>query len=110
MRTKKVVKNGFAPLRMRMEEEQADEREKESIKRLCDAVLASVDKEAVRALASRHSDGLPCEILSIERGSYNLSICLDFYNKISNRVLRIPLQPAVRDGWTKVQSEAATIE
>ena len=33
MRTKKVVKNGFAPLRMRMEEEQADEREKESVRK-----------------------------------------------------------------------------
>lgn len=78
--------------------------------KLCDAIVASIDKDAVCKLASHHSNNMPCEIRSVERGSYNVSICLDFHGKVPARVLRIPLQPAVSDGWTKIQSEVATIE
>ncbi|OAA69591.1 phosphotransferase enzyme family protein [Cordyceps fumosorosea ARSEF 2679] len=80
-----------------------------TIGRLCDAVLASLDEAAICKLASSHSNALPCRVLSIDRGSYNASVCLDFFGRIPRRLLRLPLRPAVRDGWRKVQSEAATL-
>ncbi len=79
------------------------------IERLCDAIVASIDQDAVCRLASYHSSDLPCQIRSIDRESYNVSICLEFFGKIPQRLLRIPLQPALRDAWTKVQSEVATL-
>lgn len=80
------------------------------LERFADAILASVDKDAACRLASRHSSNLPCQVESVQRGSYNISICLDFFEKIPKRLLRIPLQPSVRDAWMKVESEAATLE
>ncbi len=81
------------------------------IKKLGDAVVASIDEDAVCALASRHSNDMPCRVQSINRGSYNISICLEFDNDaVPRRLLRIPLWRSVRDGWAKVQSEVATIQ
>lgn len=80
------------------------------IEKLCDVIVDSIDKDAVCQLVSSHSGGLQCQVSSIDRGSYNISICLDFDGNIPKRLLRLPLRPAVRDCWTKVQSEAATLE
>lgn len=80
------------------------------LERFSDAILASIDKDAACKLASDHSSNLPCQVDSVQRGSYNISVCLDFFGKIPKRLLCIPLQPSIRDAWMKVQSEAATLE
>ncbi|TQV97750.1 phosphotransferase [Cordyceps javanica] len=77
---------------------------------MCDAIVASIDRDKVCDFVSRHSNGMACAVLEMNRGSYNISIHLGFFGVIPDRLLRIPLRPTVRDSWTKIQSEVATLE
>ena len=71
--------------------------------------IHSIDKDAVRALASEYNGHLPCDIRYWRQGSYNVCFVVDFPNG-TTRVVRIPIEPAVHNVWEKVQSEVYTMQ
>ncbi|PHH89187.1 hypothetical protein CDD83_6525 [Cordyceps sp. RAO-2017] len=82
-------------------QEQRDEREKDFV--------SSIDGEAVCALASRYNCQKPCRIVKSARGGFNVCFFVDFDTPGMTWVVRIPIEPAIHDAWSKLQSEVVTM-
>lgn len=82
---------------------------KKQIKRSIDDFIESLDREAICALASRQYGGLQCSIRRQSMGSFNICFIIDFIDG-TTRLVRLPLEPAVRDVWNKVRSEVYTMQ
>jgi len=74
-----------------------------------DEFIESIDTDAIRALASKYTDGLPCSIRCRRQGSFNVCFILDFSDG-TTRLVRLPIEPAVHDVWDKVRSEVYTMQ
>lgn len=74
-----------------------------------DEFINSIDTDAIRALASKYTGGLPCSIRCRHQGSFNVCFILDFSNG-TTRLVRLPIEPAVHDVWDKVCSEVYTMQ
>lgn len=74
-----------------------------------DEFIASIDTEAISALASKHHEGLSCSIRSESHGSFNVCFVVDFVDG-ATRLVRVPIEPAIHDVWGKVCSEVCTLQ
>lgn len=74
-----------------------------------DEFIKSIDTDAVRALASKYTGGLPCSIRCRHQGSFNVCFVLDFPDDTA-RLVRLPIEPVVHDVWDKVCSEVYTMQ
>ncbi|UNI19823.1 hypothetical protein JDV02_005973 [Purpureocillium takamizusanense] len=77
------------------------------------AFIASIDTEAVCALASRYNDGKPCQFSRKSYGSFNVCFFVEFGHDGSSLVVRLPIEPAFDDfddAWDKLISEVTTIQ
>lgn len=74
-----------------------------------ESFIASIDRSAVCALASSYNDEKPCRIMNSVQGGFNMCFFIKFRNGITTWVVRIPIEPAVRSVWDKLQSEVATM-
>ncbi|KND86221.1 hypothetical protein TOPH_09163 [Tolypocladium ophioglossoides CBS 100239] len=79
------------------------------IKQQINNFIDSIDKDAICALASKHNGGLSCDIRCQSKGSFNVCFVVDFSDG-TTRLVRLPLEPAVRDVWDKVRSEVYTMQ
>ncbi|KAM3507649.1 hypothetical protein MY10362_001655 [Beauveria mimosiformis] len=76
-----------------------------------DDFIASINKGAVAALASRFHNNERCTVSSdVKHGSYNVCYFVTFPADGTEWVVRIPISPLISDVWTKVQSEVATMQ
>lgn len=72
---------------------------------------AAISRDAIRALASRYNDNLPCRIRDeTSQGSFNICFYADFYTAGTTWVVRIPIEPTVSQAWEKLQSEVYTMQ
>ncbi|KAF4975999.1 hypothetical protein FZEAL_7285 [Fusarium zealandicum] len=75
-----------------------------------DAFFRSIDDDAIQALGTQHHiNSLPCKIKVRHRGSFNGCFMLEFTDG-STRLVRLPLEPAVHDAWSKIRSEVCTMQ
>lgn len=70
--------------------------------------IDSIDKGAVRLLASQHNGQKPCSITKHMSGSFNVCF-FALFDDGTMWIVRIPSEPVVQDSWIKVQSEVATM-
>lgn len=74
------------------------------------AFIASINKSAICALASRHNGGKCCKIVDQRNGSFNICFFVLFDTEDVKWVVRIPIEPVVSNAWAKVVSEVTTIK
>lgn len=76
-----------------------------------DDFIASINKDAVAALASRFHNNERCIVSpDVKHGSYNVCYFVTFPADGTEWVVRIPISPLISDVWAKVQSEVATMQ
>ncbi|KHN93712.1 phosphotransferase enzyme family protein [Metarhizium album ARSEF 1941] len=77
----------------------------------CQEFIDSVDEDEVCALASLYNNQKPCRIASRPAsGSFNVCFFVEFFTENKTWVVRVPIEPAIKDTWAKVQSEVATMQ
>lgn len=75
-----------------------------------EAFIASINKSAICALASRHNGGKSCRIIDQRNGSFNICFFVLFDAEDVKWVVRIPIEPVISNTWAKVVSEITTIK
>lgn len=78
-------------------------------KRKGNEFIDSIDTDAIRALASKYTGGLPCSIRCRRQGSFNVCFVLDFSDG-TTRLVMLSIEPAVHDVWDKVRSEVYAMQ
>ena len=72
---------------------------------------AAISRDAIRALASRYNDNLPCRLRDeTSQGSFNVCFYADFFTVGTTWVVRVPIEPTVSHAWEKLQSEVYTMQ
>lgn len=75
-----------------------------------DSFIESLDLDAICALASRHNDGKPCQVVDRKNGSFNACFFVKFAQDGPEWVVRVPIEPILDNSWDKVLSEVATLQ
>lgn len=71
--------------------------------------IDSLDQSAICNLASRYNSWKPCRVIRSSHGSFNACFFVEFPDDGTQWVVRIPIEPAVHNVWSKLQSEVITM-
>lgn len=76
-----------------------------------DDFIASINRDAVAALASRYNNDKHCIVSAdVKHGIYNVCFFVTFPDDGTEWVVRIPISPSISEVWAKLQSEVATMQ